>query len=298
VLCLRHSAAEVGRRPATLRNLRKGRRALLRPILGQRTRAIEDLAEAGDPEKRRQLSAAHAAAFEKHLRDETGVRKNKGRPQSETHRRKLSRAVWLGRTLYGPPSPLHRCSEICGLVINRHQRHYYCDRVRKAYEMRWWRFHPGKEVPPPPRPPTVADSGPRGEHELARNYRWIIGLAARRTRRELLRLGGKVADPSTVSKGAETFLRLAPGKWDLIFTDVNSRRRTNRYRESLVPLRQELEPLIERGERDPLIAHLHSIHHMSVRWIAGLTGATEARVRDVIEAASSSESTPRTGAAS
>jgi len=283
VLCLRHSGSVQGRRRRRLLQQKGVDRRVIEVLGSRRGRVIADAARFGDSDAIRERRHALAKAAERDWTDEKGVRKNRGRRQSEGHRAKRSYALWLHQTVKGPLSPLHACDG-CGLAINRQRRHEYCDQAFRALQMR--RQRSGQEVPSaPPRPPGFPDT--REIEHLPRNYRWAMALGpdGKITRRELLGLDASYAsDPSTVTKGINAFRQLAAGSWNLMFTDSNSRRRTNRYRHKALPLPEELQPFItEQGARDELILHLCLVLRMREDRVADLTGASVPYVRHVVE---------------
>jgi hypothetical protein len=88
-----------------------------------------------------------------------------------------------------------------------------------------------------------------------------------------------------VTEAIKAFIALLPGTWGAVFWESKKRellgRNRNMARQWLVRLPLEIQPLIQSGQRDPLILRL-SHYGMSEENIAGLVGATIYHVRGVL----------------
>jgi len=269
--CRACSAAQHGRKALRQLNV-----TLLRKELGrQEADDVSEWAKGGDAEGTAALNKARVAI----LGGQQQLDKNRAKfrqmvraPKGAEHRHAISLAHISRGSL---KKPFSLCL-LCGLLVHGHPWHQPC-------ALRWL-YRSRRKAPlgqgAQTQPPSVRRRGRPSDENLERNYHWLmVRRAGGGSRARLLAEADlKSFSKQAVNKGIESFLRLLPGSWDLVFSKNAGRRRANVGRQELVQLPHELEFLVGAGQRDGLIQKLHDFN-MPEREIARLTGASPYRVR-------------------
>lgn len=233
--------------------------------------AVVDLAEQGNERERhlvREALLARLGTREQLAANRRAFGDFTRRPRTPRHRSSIALAKTAGAALQ---RPFHLCP-LCELAVYALRWHRDC-----WYTWRRWcgeRMSPisaAAMLPPPSR-----SRGPNPASNLGRNYSWLL---ARRTGqaslRDLQRATDGISERSTVTKATQAVLTLLPGSWDLVFTTP---KKGNASRQYLVRLPDELQPMIERGDRDTLIGKLLWFG-MAEDAVARIVGASIHRVR-------------------
>jgi len=213
--------------------------------------------------------------------------------------------------------PVYLCP-LDGLLVYGHPWHPRCAKQWQGWRLGGSRRHGGAEAPRHP-PPVTIRGRPVGPY-LTRDVRFLLDrLREHRSHRELAESAaatGRLApygprpkrrkrrpSKSTPAEAIRRLLGRMPASWDHFFSvwGYSTRRPAGKWRkrgaaarhraayfEERCALRDKLQPLVECGARDRLIARL-DFFGMPVREIAALTGAPEERVQRVIEGPLASE---------
>jgi hypothetical protein len=248
------------------------RRQLTRRLGQKEADRVIDGAEQGDPtsvEERRRAIMLGLGGDEARARRQEQFCKFVKQPKTEKHRRgmALSHLVLNARRL----TKSFALCPLCELVIYEARWHGPCYLAWQTWHRRTHKRGPGTALPL-----AVRHHGPRPDPNIIRrNYWWLLahrgGLRSRRTLLADAKLGARATKP-TVNLGVASFVKLLPGDWRLVFSK-DDHGRINRTRNFYVPLPDELEPLVERGERGAVIWRLLGFG-MADTAIARVTGAS------------------------